>query len=423
MGLDNKFEMYIRDLCKRIKNKDVHAYIKLEINDHLHTLKEEAMSTGLSEEEAIDQALARMGDAGVLGKQLNKTHKAPMDVKTLLPVLTASLFGLLVMYYLQFHSAFTELQELKVFNKSLGFYLLGVVLMLSLFMFDYRRLMKYSKHFYAATILILLLTVFIGVRVDDVPFLNVGFATINFTEITPFLLVIAFAGIFHSWDWNDNRKSRFGIGIMSIPILLMATTGAFAATIISIIVCAAIMHTSRSNLKQTITFAVVASIWPIWNLLSLSQRYSMVSSYTDLKIGEAYFIGSALQVTPSFISEVHTDFILAYIIYSFGWLAAITAITLVIFFICRISTTAKSVNSPYGKLLITGLSAVFSAQFILSLLTNLGLSPLTGVSVPFMSYGGSHLLLEMISVGLILSVYRRRKTKETVSLTHGPQSN
>ncbi|TDL82791.1 FtsW/RodA/SpoVE family cell cycle protein [Peribacillus frigoritolerans] len=423
MGLDNKFEMYIRDLCKRIKNKDVHAHIKLEINDHLHTLKEEAMSTGLSEEEAIDQALARMGDAGVLGKQLNKTHKAPMDVKTLLPVLTASLFGLLVMYYLQFHSAFTELQELKVFNKSLGFYLLGVVLMLSIFMFDYRRLMKYSKHFYAATILILLLTVLIGVRVDDVPFLNVGFATINFTEITPFLLVIAFAGIFHSWDWNDNRKSWFGIGMMSIPIILMATTGAFAATIISIIVCDAIMFTSRSSLKQTITFAVVASIWPIWKLLSLSQIYSMVSSYTDLKIGEAYFIGSALQVTPSFISEVHTDFILAYIIYSFGWLAAITAITLVIFFIYRISITAKSVNSPYGKLLITGLAAVFSAQFILSLLTNLGLSPLTGVSVPFMSYGGSHLLLEMISAGLILSVYRRRKTKETVFLTHGPQSN
>ncbi|MTH55745.1 FtsW/RodA/SpoVE family cell cycle protein [Bacillus mangrovi] len=423
MGLDNKFEMYIRDLCKRIKNKEVHAHITMEINDHLHTLKEEAMSTGLSEEEAIDQALARMGDAGVLGKQLNKTHKAPMDVKTLLPVLTVSLFGLLVMYYLQFHSSFTELQELKVFDKSLGFYLLGVALMLSIFMFDYRILMKYSKYFYAATIFILLLTVLIGVRVDDVPFLNVGFAHVNFTEITPFLLVIAFAGIFHSWDWKDNRKSWLGIGIMSMPILLIGTTGAFAATIISIIVCAAIMHTSRSSLKQTITFAVVAAIWPTWNLLFLSHRYSIVSSYTDLKIGEAYFIGSALQVTPSFISEVHTDFILTYIIYSFGWLAAITALALVIFFIYRISITAKSVNSPYGKLLITGLAGVFSAQFILSLLTNLGLSPLTGVPVPFMSYGGSHLLLEMISAGLILSIYRRRKSKKSVSLTHGPQGN
>jgi cell division protein FtsW (lipid II flippase) len=423
MGLDNKFEMYIRELCKRIKNKDVHSHIKLEINDHLHTLKEEAMSSGLSEEEAIDQALARMGDAGVLGKQLNKTHKAPLDVKTLLPVLTASLFGLLVMYYLQFHSAFTQLQELKVFNKSLGFYVLGIVLMLSLFMLDYRRLMKYSKHFYAATILILLLTVLIGVRVDDVPFLNVGFATINFTEITPFLLVIALAGIFHSWDWNDIRKSWFGVGLMSTPIVLLATTGAFTATIISIIVCVAIMHTSRSSLKQTIAFTLAASIWPIWNLLAFSQKYSMVSSYTDHKIGEAYFIGSALKVTPRIISEVHTDFILTFIIYSFGWLAAITALSLVIFFICRITITAKSVNSRYGKLLITGLAAVFSAQFILSLLTNLGLSPLTGVSVPFMSYGGSHLLLEMISAGLILSVYRRRKTKETVSLTHGPQSN
>ncbi|MGK0701541.1 permease prefix domain 1-containing protein [Priestia flexa] len=93
MGLEKKFDMYIKDLCKKVKNKDVHDSIKLEISDHLHTLKEEAMLAGLSEEEAIDRALAYMGDVEVLGKQLNEIHKAQIDFKTAIPVIAVSFLG------------------------------------------------------------------------------------------------------------------------------------------------------------------------------------------------------------------------------------------------------------------------------------------------------------------------------------------
>ncbi|MBO8157170.1 MAG: FtsW/RodA/SpoVE family cell cycle protein [Bacillaceae bacterium] len=413
MGLDKEFEVYIKELCKQIKNKDVHASIKLEISDHLQTLKEEALLAGLSEEEAIDQALARMGDVKLLGKQLNETHKAPMDIKTILPVMIASLFGLLVMYYLQFHSTFTEIQDMKVFNKSLIFYLLGILLMLSLSMFDYRKLLKFSKHLYAGTVLILLITVLFGVRVDGVPFLILGFANINFTEITPFLLVMSFAGIFHSWNWNDSRKSWLGVGILAFPIFLLLTTSAIATSIICIIGCTAIMFGSRASLKQAITFAATASIWPIFNLLVLSQNYTSIDT-KDIKKIE--FIGNSLNLTPNLISEVHTDFIFTYIIYSFGWLAAIIAFVLVMFFIWRMLSAAKSVNFIYGKMLVIGLAVTFASQFILSILTNLGLSPLPGVAMPFMSFGGSHILLEMIAVGLVLSIFRRRKAADILWL-------
>jgi cell division protein FtsW (lipid II flippase) len=402
MGLENDFEVYIKELCKQIRNKDVHSNIKLEISDHLQTLKEEALLAGLSEEEAIDQALARMGDVKLLGKQLNETHKAPMDIKTMLPVMIVSLFGLLVMYYLQFHSIFTEIQDMKVFDKSLIFYLLGILLMLSLSKFDYRKLLKFSKHLYVGTVLILLITVLFGVRVDGVPFLILGFANINFTEITPFLLVMSFAGIFHSWNWKDPRNSWLGVGILAFPILLLLTTSAIATSIICIIGCTAIMLASRASLKQAITFAAAASIWPIFNLVVLSQNYTF---------------GNSLHLTPNLISEVHTDFIFTYIIYSFGWLAAIIAFVLVVFFIWRIWSAAKSVHFSYGKTLAIGLAVTFASQFILSILTNLGLSPLPGVAMPFMSFGGSHLLLEMIAVGLILSIFRRRKAVDILGLT------
>ncbi|MEH7073783.1 FtsW/RodA/SpoVE family cell cycle protein [Neobacillus drentensis] len=416
MGLEIDFEVYIKELCKQVRNKDVHSSIKLEISDHLQTLKEEALLAGLSEEEAIDQALARMGDVKLLGKQLNVTHKAPMDIKTILPVMIASLFGLLVMYYLQFHSIFTEIQDMKVFNKSLIFYLLGILLMLSLSTFDYRKLLKFSKHLYAGTVLILLITVLFGVRVDGVPFLILGFANINFTEITPFLLVMSFAGIFHSWNWNDSRKSWLGVGILALPILLLLTTSAIATSIICIIGCTAIMFGSRASFKQAITFAAAASIWPIFNLLVLSQNYTSNGTKDIKKLGASDFIGNSLNLTPNLISEVHTDFIFTYIIYSFGWLAAIIAFVLVVFFIWRILSAAKSVNFIYGKMLAIGLAVTFASQFILSILTNLGLSPLPGVAMPFMSFGGSHILLEMIAVGLILSIFRRRKAADKLWL-------
>jgi cell division protein FtsW (lipid II flippase) len=62
------------------------------------------------------------------------------------------------------------------------------------------------------------------------------------------------------------------------------------------------------------------------------------------------------------------------------------------------------------------LAVTFASQFILSILTNLGLSPFPGVAMPFMSFGGSHILLEMIAVGLILSIFRRRKAADILWL-------
>lgn len=92
----------MKNVCKRVKNKDVHSEIKLELMDHLYTLKEEAMNAGMSEEEAVDQALEQIGDATILGAQLHETHKTEMDLKMFLLVLAACSFGLLIMYFCSF---------------------------------------------------------------------------------------------------------------------------------------------------------------------------------------------------------------------------------------------------------------------------------------------------------------------------------
>ncbi|MCA0173971.1 FtsW/RodA/SpoVE family cell cycle protein [Bacillus sp. RAR_GA_16] len=412
MGIDKKFEVYIDRLCKRIKNKDVHDHIKLEIGDHLQELKEDAMRRGFSEEEAVNEAMKHIGDDKVLGKQLNKTHKAPLDVQTILPVLAVSLFGLLVMYYLQVHSTITALHEMKVFNKSLVFYLAGLLLMLVVFKCDYRKLAKHSIRIYAGTLFILSLTLFLGVRVDGIPFLNIGFAFINFTEITPYLLALSFAGIFHAWNWNNIRNFWIGVGILAVPILLLSTTGAVAATFISLMVSITMMSVSSASIKQVLSVSVPLSILPMARFFAQADTSTFPNTYAGLTLGDANFIGSALQFTPGLMSEVHTDFILSYTIYTFGWLSAIIVFTLIAYFIWRIISTGRNMVYSYGRLLTIGLAATFSVQFILNILMNLGLSGLPAAPMPFMSFGGSHILLEMAAVGLLLSIYRRRHTVE-----------
>ncbi|KGX92303.1 membrane protein [Pontibacillus halophilus JSM 076056 = DSM 19796] len=412
MGLDKKFEAYLDKLCKRIRNKDVHDTIKLEIGDHLQELKEDAMERGFSEEEAINQALTHMGDEKVLGKQLNRTHKAPMDLQIILPVLAVSLFGLLIMYNLQFHSTIKALHEMNVFSNSLVYYLAGLLSMLVMFRFDYRRLATYSIPIYIGTLLILSLTLLLGVWVDGIPFLNIGFAFINFTEVTPYLLAVSFAGIFHKWDWKDTRKFWIGAGVLALPILLLSTTWAVAATFLSLIVCMTIVSVSKASIKQVLAITLPLSIWPLVRFFVQADTSTLPNAYAGLTLRDANFIGSALQSTPEPVSRVHTDFIFSYTIYTFGWLSAIIVFGLIAYFIWRIIRTGRRMVYSYARLLTIGLAATFSVQFFLSILMNFGLPGLPGVAMPFMSFGGSHILIEMIAVGLLLSIYRRRNTAE-----------
>ncbi|PRS20642.1 FtsW/RodA/SpoVE family cell cycle protein [Bacillus safensis] len=404
MGLDKKFEKYVKSVCKRIKNKDVHSNIKLELMDHLYTLKEEAINAGMSEEEAVEQALDQIGDAEILGTQLHETHKVQIDFKMILLVLATCSCGLLVMYFLQFHSDFTNLQNMNIFYKSLAFYLVGLVLIFGLFSFDYRRLLKYSWHLYIGTLGMLIFSMMFGSRVNGILFLRIRDVSINLTEIMPFLLAISLAGIFHNWNWENAYRAWLGVGMMALPIILISTIGFLPATVICLVMCLTVMYVSSANYKQIILLTATGVLYLMFEVFSLFQADRHRSFF---KVHE--FSSNGLQITPYAMSEVHTDWMFTYIIYSFGWLAGLIALLLFVIFIHRVFRTAKRVKMAYGKMVMTGLAAVFAAKYLLSIFTNFGLLPLPGVSIPFMSYGGSHILLEMMAVGLILSIYRRRQ--------------
>ncbi|MPM22627.1 putative peptidoglycan glycosyltransferase FtsW [bioreactor metagenome] len=125
-------------------------------------------------------------------------------------------------------------------------------------------------------------------------------------------------------------------------------------------------------------------------------------------VESASAFGNGFNMEPKLIPNLHTDFIFTYIVYTFGWVAAAVLITLIVAFILKIINVAKTTKNPYGKLIVSGFIAILTTEFLLNIGMNFGIAPIMGISLPFMSFGGSQLLINMTIVGLILSVYRRK---------------
>ena len=108
-----------------------------------------------------------------------------------------------------------------------------------------------------------------------------------------------------------------------------------------------------------------------------------------------------------YLPEPQTDFIFAIICEELGFVGAGVVILLFGFIIYRGFYIAINCNDLFGKYLAFGITFMFAFQAILNLSVVVGLIPVTGVTLPFLSYGGSSLLITMISMGILLNISKK----------------
>ena len=112
-----------------------------------------------------------------------------------------------------------------------------------------------------------------------------------------------------------------------------------------------------------------------------------------------------------FIPESHTDFIFAVIVEEFGFLGALILFFLYAFLIYKLLLVAKKSNSKFAKLVAATLSIILAAYITLNISMVVGIFPVVGMPLPFISQGGTALVVNLISIGIILS-YRRATCKK-----------
>ncbi|MDD2200507.1 MAG: FtsW/RodA/SpoVE family cell cycle protein [Bacteroidales bacterium] len=392
---NSRIEAYINEVCSQIEFREVYHEIKLELETHLQEIIEDYLSKDFSEDEAVDKAIAQMGGANVVGKQLNNIHKSKPEWSILIISLFFVSIGLLTMFFIEKQGLFTTASS-HIFTKSLVFTIIGAVIVTGLYLFDYRKLEPYSKQIYLCTVLVLVFIIIFGQRVNGKPYLEIGPIFIDIVEISPLLFSMALAGIANKWNWDKPKWLLQGLLLCVVPLILMLVSCSLSAGIIYSITCTIIMIVSGERHRK----------------FQLSR--GLVHGVIMLVIiGVPCGLMRLIDI-PKFISYYHTDFIFSFINCTFSWIAGCILAALVFIFIIRMTCMVTIVKNNYGKLLISGLVTIFTVRFLWNILMNLGLAPISGVGLPLISFGGSQLIFNATALGIILSIYRLRNITKTL---------
>ncbi|MFC4320318.1 putative lipid II flippase FtsW [Litchfieldia salsa] len=154
--------------------------------------------------------------------------------------------------------------------------------------------------------------------------------------------------------------------------------------------------------------------------------YQLVNSYIALGSGGFTGLGLGQSVQKfGYLPEAHTDFIMAVIAEELGVVGVLFVLLLLLFIILRGFMIARKCEDPFGSLLAIGISSMLAIQAFINLGGLTGIIPITGVTLPFISYGGSSLILLLLSMGILVNVSMfvnyhdnySQKTKEKVQYT------
>jgi len=144
----------------------------------------------------------------------------------------------------------------------------------------------------------------------------------------------------------------------------------------------------------------------------LDGGYHLIQS--QIAIGSGGFWGTGLLkgklTNLQFIPEQHTDFIFSALGEELGFVGCAIVLFLFFFLIKKLINTAKIARTDFESLIVIGITSTFLFQIIINLFMTIGLGPITGIPLPFMSYGRTSLVINFISIGLVLSILKRSRS-------------
>ena len=423
---NNKVNEYINNVCKLIKNKKVHSEIREELFGHINDIIEDYLEIGMSLDTATDKALIQMGNVNTIGHDLNKAHRANSDWLLLIMTTALIFFGFLTTAFLQVN-ALNDRYYINYISKLLVFLIISILLSLCILKLDYRGLKKYSFPIYVSSIFLILLTIAFSPCINGMNhWIFIGGFSIDTLAVTPILLIISLAGIFDNYNWSNKTSFFKGIVLVFIPVILFFSLSSISTLIIYLIAVFTIMNISGFKLKNLITissvlitmllifiFGATYRLERFFIFLNPSQDINGAGwIYNQLNTlrNSAGLFGNGANSNLSIIPDANMEFALTSIIHCFGWIVGILVIALVLSFIVRIGLISSTTKNTYGKLLISGLFMLFTIQFILNILANFSLSPILGVSMPFISYGGTQLVINVLAISIINNIYKFRNT-------------
>lgn len=314
-------------------------------------------------------------------------------------------------------------------------FVIGIIAMLLVMMVDYNTLGEFYKFIYVGSIIFLLLVYAPVIGVDRYgarSWIDLGIMDLQTSEVAKIGFILAFA------KFLDNReddlttlKDIIMCGLFVLPfIVLVLIQPDLGSALVFVFIAVGMMFVSGLSYKLIGlgTAVLTVSLPLIYKVMKPHQRIR-IDAYLnpeDLSLPGNYHvmqskitIGSGMAQGRGIFQGIYhrydylpvqeTDFIFAVIGEETGFVGGASVIGLYLVLLLKMIRIAKKAKDNYGSLIAVGITFMFAFQIMENIGMTMGIMPVTGITLPFLSYGGSSLITSLVAIGLLMNVYTRRK--------------
>lgn len=355
------------------------------------------------------------------------------NIPLFISITVLSLFGLLMVYSSSYIWAEYKYNDPYKYLKSQGLFLiLGIITMLIVSKIDYKKYYKYSSKIFSACFILIILVLFIGTeRNGSKSWFGIGSFGIQPSEFMKLAMIIFTSKYLYNnkKDIGNIKKGILPIlGLTLIIFILIMLQPDFGTGIILVMGVIGLLFVGGVDLKFFLKIAILGILGIIGLIIAAPYRLKRILSFlnpwTD-PLGSGFqIIQSLYAIGPGglfgfglgssrqkhfYLPEPQTDFIFSIISEEFGFMGVLIVSSLFFFIIYKSIKIALKCEDLFGKYLAFGIVFILAFQATLNLSVVIGLLPVTGVTLPFLSYGGSSLLITLASMGIILNISKQNK--------------
>lgn len=356
-------------------------------------------------------------------------HKRKIDLVLLVIVILISLFGLLMVYSASNVVALYEYNDsLYYFKRQLFFWLIGILLMGLIIKSDIYKIRKFVSgiFFVCLALLILVLIPGIGiVRGGARSWIGVGSFSLQPSEFMKLGLVLLLAK--YLGDNYQDMKKFFNfllvLILVAVVFLIIMLQPDFGTGLVILLSCVSLLFASGAPFKYFVLLGIVGALGMAFLIISAPYRIERITAFINPwedPLGSGFQgIQSLFAITPGgllghgfnqsmqkhfFLPEPQNDFIFAIIVEEFGLIGGAIVLFMYFIIIYRGIKISLSVDDNFLRFLSLGIVISLFIQVFINVGVVVGLLPVTGITLPLFSYGGSSLVLTLISLGILISI-------------------
>jgi rod shape determining protein RodA len=382
--------------------------------------------------------IARPSIAPAMSSRRARFEASPvhnLDFGLVSAVLGIAILGLLMIYSsTRERLAFDGVDELYFVKRQAIFIVLGLCVMAAVMAVDYRKLRDFSVLAYGAVVISLLAVLSpLGsdARGAQAWFQLPGGFQLQPSELAKFGIIVAVAGYCneHRGEMHP-RQLALTIGLAAVPLCLVALQPDLGTAMVLALIVVGLLALSGVSGRNLAILGLLAltGVWAVINLGMLEdyQQDRLTSVFgsgdpqgatynqdqSEIAIGtgaiDGQGFGDGPQTQGGFVPEQHTDFIFTAAAEELGFIGAGTLLSLFAVVVWRVWRAATLARDFYGMLVCRGVLAMLAFQIFENIGMTMGIMPVTGIPLPFMSYGGSATITTFACIGLVSNVYMRR---------------